>query len=201
MWHEFQFHCSQSLLALHPNSEYYDRFYRFKKGLLPILDKYNIDDFLILDEGRFFLLRVELDNETAKDLKKDLDDVVNESSDFDNVTVESWSPENDAKRRILGARERAKQMGISFEGISEGGWKIETRRGGRWIAKSDDLNLKTEKFARFMTKVVGKFTRAYLEETPERVDDRWLLSVFIHLLLHSISEQQFEKETRAFPWI
>ena len=202
MWHEFQFHCSQKLLALSPDSEFYDRFYRFKKGLLPILDKYEIDDFLILDEGRFFLLRVELSNEIAKDFKKDLDDLVNKSADFDKVTPEYWSPETDARNRIIGSRETAeKKMRISFEGIPKGGWKIETWCEGRWITKPDDLNLKTEKFARFMSKVVGRFTRAYLKEIPERVDDRWLLSVFIHLLLHSISEQRFERGTRAFPWI
>jgi len=56
------------------------------------LDRYNIDDFLILDEGPFFLLGAELDDETAKDWKKNLDDLVNKSSDFDNVTIKSWSP-------------------------------------------------------------------------------------------------------------
>ena len=92
-------------------------------------------------------------------------------------------------------------LGISFRDIPEGGWKIETWCMGRWRARPDDLKVKTEKFARFMSKIIGKFTRAYLEEMPERVDDRWLLSVFIHLLLHSISEQRFERETRAFSWI
>lgn len=201
MWHEFQFHCSESLIKLHPDSEFYDRFYRFKKGLLPTLDKYGIKDFLILDEGSFFLLRVELDDETARILKKDLDDLVNKSSDFENVTVKGWSPENDAKGRILYSKENAKKMRISFVGIPGQGWKIESWCEGRWIAAPDDLNTKTEKFAKFMSRVIGKFTRAYLEEIPERVDDRWLLSVFIHLLLHSISEQRFERETRAFPWI
>ena len=101
--------------------------------------------------------------------------------------------------RILEARERVRQrVRVSFEGVPEGGWKIETYLEDRWIAKPDDLNLKIEKFARFMSKVVGKFTRAYLEEIPERVDDRWLLSVFIHLLLHSISEQRSEIEIRQF---
>ena len=42
----------------------------------------------------------------------------------------------------------------------------------RWIAKPDNLDLKSEKFATFMSRVVGKFTRAYLQEIPERVNDR-----------------------------
>jgi len=201
MWYQFNFICSQSLRILHPNSEYYDRLFQFKKALLPILDKYGIEYFFILDEGDYFLLRAEMDNDAAENLKKDFHGLVDENPDFDDVIQTTWSPENDANVRILRARQRAMQGDISFVGIPAGGWKVETWCEGRWIAKPDNLNLKTEKFARFMSKVVGKFTRAYLEEMPERVDDRWLLSVFIHLLLHSISEQRFERETRAFPWI
>ena len=201
MWYQFNFICSQSLRRLYPNSEYYNKLFHFKKALLPTLDKHNIEYFFILDEGDYFLLRAEMDNETAKNLKEEFDSLANRSSDFNDVTQAIWPPEDDAEDRILGARERAKQMGISFQGILERGWKIETWCEGHWIARPDDLNLKTEKFTKFMSKVVGKFTRAYLEEMPERVDDRWLLSVFIHLLLHSISEQRFERETRAFPWI
>jgi len=202
MWQQFDFYLSQNMLSLYPNSEYYDRLFHFKKRLLPILDKYHIKDFLILDEGRYFLLRVEVSDEVANQMKEDFDSLVHGNSDFDRVVPTTWEPENDARARILGARERAVQgLRISFEDIPDGGWKIETWCEGRWIAKHDDLSLKTEKFAKFMSKVMGRFTRAYLEEMPERVDDRWLLSVFVHLLLHSISEQRFEKETRAFPWI
>ncbi len=201
MWRQFNFVCSQSLRRLHPNSEYYDRLFRFKKGILPTLDKYHIKYFLILDEGDYFLLRAEIDNDKiAENLKKEFDSLVGKSSNFDDVSVTSWSPENDARTRILEARERVREhMRVSFEGIPEGGWKIETLLEDLWIAKPDDLDMKIDKFARFMSKVLGKFTRAYLEEIPERVDDRWLLSVFIHLILHSISEQRSEMEIRYFP--
>jgi len=202
MWQQFNFYLSQNVLSLYPKSEYYDKLFHFKKRLLPILDRYHVEDFLILDEGRYFLLRVEVSDEIANRMREDFDNLVYGNSDFDKVVPATWELENDARGRILGARERAIQgLRIPFEGIPEGGWKIETWCEGNWIAKPDGLSLKTEKFARFMSKVMGKFTRAYLEEIPERVDDRWLLSVFVHLLLHSVSEQRFERETRAFPWI
>ena len=198
LWREFRFWYSAGLTT---SPDILDKLYRFKQKLISTIDQYKIEDFLILDEGKFFLLRVELSDEKAKQMEQYLRKMVDHNPDFKKLTVESWSPVEDAKTRILGARERAKEMGISFTGIPEGGWKIETRRDDRWIAKPDNLDLKSEKFATFMSRVVGKFTRAYLQEIPERVNDRWMLSVFIHLLLHSISEQQFERETRAFRWI
>ncbi|MHC3130040.1 MAG: hypothetical protein IBV52_08215 [Candidatus Bathyarchaeota archaeon] len=63
------------------------------------------------------------------------------------------------------------------------------------------MDLKKKEFAVFMTKVVGKFTRAYVKEMPRIVKDRWLLSVLLHLLLNSISVDKVqEKETREFPY-
>jgi len=35
-------------------------------------------------------------------------------------------------------------------------------------------------FAKFMTKVLCKFTREFLRDIPEYIDDRWLTSLFIH---------------------
>jgi hypothetical protein len=70
-----------------------------------------------------------------------------------------------------------------------------------WVPDKDDLELKIEEFSVFMTKVVGKFTRAYFQNMPRKIQDRWLLSVLIHLLLNSISLDQIqEKETRDFPY-
>jgi hypothetical protein len=121
MWRQFNFYLNEHLLRLYPDSEYFDELFHFKKGLLPILDKYSIEDFLILDQGQYFLLRVKVSNKEAENIKKGLDSLVNDSSDFDKVVPTTWSPENDEKTRILEARERAKRIGISFQGIPKGG--------------------------------------------------------------------------------
>lgn len=201
MWEEFQFYASKELMTLYPQSDFYDEFFLFKKKLLPLIDKYGIINFLILDEGPFFLIRIELDRATSNLFEKDCIELVEKTPNFIEVKRINWSPENDARNRIIGSKDRAKGMGIFFNGIPEDGWKIETWCQGHWIPRPDDMTLKVEKFSKFMSKVVGPFTKAYLKEMPERIDDRWLLSVFIHLLLHSVSEQRFEKETRDFPWI
>ena len=129
--------------------------------------------------------------------------------------------EKDAKNRILEARKRAEQLGISFKGIPEGGWKVVGIKGYRlhvspaigpatglkgmvitpeWNIASENLEHKAELFARFMTNVAGQFTKAFLSEVSEYVDDRWLLSVFIHLLLNSLS-MWYGEEARLFPYI
>lgn len=200
-WRELRFWYSERFRSRGP--EGWRVLYDFKRNsLLPILERYNIHDFLILDEPEFVLLRIEVDEEKLSEIKRAAQSSVEQSPDFTRVTVVDWSPEADARTRILGARERAREMGISFLGIPLGGWKITGRRAGRWIAAPDDLERKTGEFARFMSRVAGRFTRAYLQEIPQGVDDRWLLSVFIHLLLDSVSVwQRPEKEARAFPFI
>ena len=70
-----------------------------------------------------------------------------------------------------------------------------------WVFAEDDLELKVSEFSKFMTKVVGKFTKAYFKNMPRMAQDRWLFSVLLHLLLNSISmDQMQEKETREFPY-
>ena len=64
----------------------------------------------------------------------------------------------------------------------------------------EDLDSKVEVFAKFMAKVLGKFTREFLEEIPEYVDDRWLMLLFMHLLLNSISIWH-EHEVRMFLFV
>lgn len=195
--------------------------YIFKREiLLPIIEKHDIQDFLILDEflgeDRFILLRVNVDEETVKQIKNNIDNIMKQSRFkryFTDVKYKDWFPEKDANERILGARERAIKSGISFEGVSEIGWKVTGIKGYKfglglgecyvsinWAVAPDDIKRKIEVFSLFMTKVVGQFTKAFLSEFPEYIDDRWLLSLFVHLLLNSISMWQ-ENEIRQFPVI
>lgn len=180
--------------------------YQLKREcLLSILDKYSIEDFLILDEPDFILFRVEVDENTLKEIVEGIQVFVDKGSSFSKVNVADWSPEKDARARILGAKQRALEMGVSFpEGVPADGWKVLGRGqiNKNWVAGSDELERKVEEFSRFMTKVTGQFTKAYIKEIPNGVDDPWMLSVFVHLLLDSVSIwQNLEKMTRDFPFI
>lgn len=191
-WREFRF-----WYATAPKPD--DLFVFKRDHLVPILEKHNIEDFLMLDEPKFLLLRVAVDEQLAKQIESSLKDAMQSESIFSNLTMESWSPVTDARERILAARKRANVP----EEIPEGGWMITGKAAdGKWIPVPEDLDRQVSAFSSFMSRVVGKFTKAYLKEMPYRVEDRWLMSVFLHLASNSISVwQKQENESREFPYV
>jgi len=194
-WYEFQLIYGKKIEA--------KKLYDLRKFLLSILDEHKIDDFLVLNEPRYVVFRVEVDEKTKGSLHGKLKGLVKQSEDaFADVKIDKWNPEDDAKGRILKV---AKDLSLHARGIPEGkGWMIAGREplNHLWVPVEDDLELKIKEFSTFMTKVVGKFTRAYIENMPRKIHDRWLFSVLLHLLLNSISIDQIqEKETRDFPYL
>jgi hypothetical protein len=191
-WYEFRLWYGERLAR--------ETLYELRRLVLRILEKYHIEDFLMLNEPKFALIRVQVSEETKSGIEHSLKELVNASQGaFSNVSIETWVAENDARDRILGAAQR---LGLQLQ---EGkGWMIAGREplNRQWVPTSDDLNLKIQEFAAFMTRVAGKFTRAYVEHMPRRIEDRWLLSVVLHLLLNSVSVDGVqENETREFPYV
>ncbi|MCI4327890.1 MAG: hypothetical protein L3K16_09755, partial [Thermoplasmata archaeon] len=82
------------------------------------------------------------------------------------------------------------------------GWGIAGKSGGAWQLRPEEFDDKVEEFATFIARIAGRFTLDYVRHMPSRVDDRWLKSVFVHLLLNSISTSKPEEaEVREFPYI
>ena len=99
-----------------------DNVFAFKKtNMLPILEKYGVEDFLMLDEPEFVLVRIDIDGKSAKLIYSDLKKVIQAEPLFLEVTVESWSPTEDARNRILSARGKVPLPAD----IPEGGWMIK----------------------------------------------------------------------------
>jgi len=191
-WHQFKLWYGDS-----PGPE---KLYTFRKSLFPILEQHAIENFLVLNEPEALYFRIETKFGNLKEIEEKLNTLVSQSGKlFSKVTHEKWSPEEDARARILAAAQR---LGLRVE---EGkGWKIVGRDplNHLWIPTVDELDLKTNEFATFMSSVLGKFTRTYVEQMPRYVDDRWLLSVLVHLILDSISINQFqEQDVREFPFV
>lgn len=155
---------------------------------------------MVLNEPKFVLFRVEIEEDIIKEIKKSLDEIVKQSEGkFSKVTDEKWNPEKDARDRIIGASQR---IGLKLE---EGkGWMIVGREplNQNFVVAIDDLDMKIKEFSTFMTRVAGKFTRAYFEQMPRRIIDKWMLSVLFHLLINSLSYNQIEeKEIRKCPYL
>jgi hypothetical protein len=175
--------------------------YDLRKSIIDILDQQDVVDFLVLNEPEFVILRINVGQVAKRQIEHSLVDVIAQSRGaFERLEVESWKPEEDARGRILSAGQRAREkFGLN---IVEGkGWKV-SGLPGEWIADEDDIDMKVKEFSTFMTRVVGDFTRSYVRHMPRQIEDRWLLSLLVHLLLNSISvDQRQETEVRYFPYI
>jgi len=193
VWSEFQLWYGEMVPTI-------DALYETRRQLLSILEKEQMTDFLILNEPKYLLLRAETNDQSRNEIGGLLTDLVTESQGrFARLAIENWSPENDARSRILNA---ARALGLQLE--DGRGWKIAGREplNKLWVPTDDDLDTKIREFTIFMTKVVGQFTRAYLGQMPRRMTDRWLGSVMTHLLLNSISVNNYEEdEIRSFPYV
>jgi len=172
--------------------------YAFKREvLLPALEAHAIDQFLCLDQAAFMLLRtcgtVEILDGLFKRFEDDLPEL------FSKVSQESWSPEVDARDRIQAAKQF---LSADDYILAQEGWKILGRKDNEWLVAVEDLDRQVDAFSIFMSDVLGRFTKLYIENMPYMVEDRWLLSVFMHLMLDSISVwQEKEAEVREFPYV
>ncbi len=181
-----------------------DGVFSFKReSLAPLLRKEGVSYAFILDEPEFVLARMELDSEGEARLTVELESVVRTSTQFSKVTFEEWSPVQDARTRIVDALARLRAAGGVSSGLEGPGWQVLGRDSdGTWKVGNQEFDEKVADFARFMSEVAGRFTLAYLQSMPRRVEDRWLKSLFVHLLLDSVSTPQNEEaEIRAFPYI
>jgi hypothetical protein len=189
-WNELRFWYSSDVTS--------EGLYAFKRDImLPALDTFGVDKFLCLDQAAFMLIRICAADDVFDALMRQFESDL--PTQFREVTQENWSPEVDARERIQAAK-----VFLSADDYikKEEGWKILGRKEGEWLVAVEDMDKQVEAFSTFMSDVLGKFTQQYIESMPYMVEDRWLLSVFVHLMLDSISVwQEKEAEVREFPYV
>jgi hypothetical protein len=190
-WIEFRFWYSGSQTA--------SQIYEYKRDkLLPALHDHKLEHFLILDEPEFMLVRTPSENGLKETFPASL--LSSLEPIFLKITIESWSAIEDAKSRILSSKKKLPNQPLPDD---ENGWDVQGKSNqGQWLISPTDLEPEAEAFAKFMTHVAGKFTQAYISEMPSKVENRWLMSLFLHLMMDSISTwQREEQEVREFPYI
>ncbi len=97
-WHEFSLW--YAINNLNPSD-----IFAFKKThLLPMLERYGVEDFLMLDERDFVVLRVDINGESAKRILSDLEETI---ADDRAIDLEAWL---DARTFLLGCPIRLVQM-------------------------------------------------------------------------------------------
>ena len=173
--------------------------YEYKREvILPALEEFGITSFLFLDQHKFFPLRVKCSEKIFDELFARLESDL--SLMFTRVTKETWSPSFDAENRIISAKQRLSGDDYLYGKV---GWKILGKdENDQWLIDTEDLEKQSEAFSIFMTDVLRVFTKKYIEKMPYMVEDRWMLSVFMHLMLDSISVwQEMENEVREFPYV
>lgn len=176
-----------------------EHLYDYKREvILPVLEEFGISSFLFLDQNRFLPLRINCSEKTYDELFTHLEGDLPPM--FTRISKEAWSPAFDAENRIISAKQRLSGDDYLYGKV---GWKILGKdENDQWLIDIEDLEMQVEAFSVFMTDVLGVFTKQYIEKMPYMVEDRWMLSVFVHLLLDSISVwQDVEDEVREFPYV
>lgn len=202
-WKEFQLWYRQKPTQ----SSDQDEIFAFKQNaLLPALDALGVTYAFILDEEDYVLVRIETTIEDEPRVKSALEQAILGSPRFSHVNIGPWDPEVDARNRIQKVLAQLPALGFppSPPGNAwtiTGDFPTHTVQGSLKVAPMP-LDDKIRESATYMAKVAGEFTLAYLRHMPSRVEDRWLKSLFVHLLLDSISTWQGdEKQIRGFPYI
>lgn len=199
VWHEIRIMFSESGEPRNWPSENYEF---IRQRLFQIVDDVGLDRYLIFSyfkEGQrdYIRFRIEADEEKSLKVKETLDKMKGKGTIFD-YECESWSAKNDAELRIDSTREKIQEM--SNIQIPADNWRIAGRADDKWAIGPGDYSRKVRQFTIMMEEVIGQCTRIFMDKLEEKPDDRWLMSVFVHLLLNSIccSESE-ENEVRTFP--
>jgi hypothetical protein len=100
---------------------------------------------------------------------------------------ESYDPRLDAERRIESVRQKLEALW--GKPVSRN-WKVVNLTDGTLIVDESDATAyakKVEAFEAFLCRIVGKWTKLFVEEIDSKPDDRWLVSLFVHLMMNSIA--------------
>lgn len=188
-WHEFRLIFSDAVSRRNWPTENYEF---VKARLIPLIRTAGIQNFQILNyynpskQEDFIRFRVEANPELLK-LVEDEIRKYKRSGLIKDYEREIYSPQHDAENRLESVRQNLeRQLGRPLSRD----WKIVSFKDNKWAvdtSDSDEYGNKLAAFETFLTRILGRWTRLFVEEMKIRPDDRWLISLLVHLLLNSLT--------------
>lgn len=159
--------------------------------LIALIERNSVQNFHILNYFNpsqaedFIRFRLEASPALVNRIEEEFDQLkqTNLISDYQ---VSDYSPRRDAEQRIESVRHKLQiQSGTQLD-IN---WRILGLRDGQIQLDLSDVcahSSKVAAFEVFLSQILGKWTKLFLEEIHSRPDDIWLNSLFIHLLFNSL---------------
>jgi hypothetical protein len=188
-WYEFSLYFSDASKSRNWTQENYDF---IKKHVLPTVVKIDIPNFHILnyfDSSKGYdCIRFRVEASTAIIEKVDFEiDRLKQEGLVQSYTKESFNPRQNAEIRIESARKKLE--GMLGRPLSNN-WKIVGFRDNNMVIDESDTSEYTKKvdaFEAFLNRVLGKWTKLFVEEMDVKPKDKWLFSLFIHLMINSLA--------------
>lgn len=188
-WYEFTLYFSDASKSRNWTQENYDF---IKKHVLPTVVKTNITNFHILNyfnssKGNDFI-RFRVEASTAIIDKVDFEiDRLKQEGLVQSYTKESFNPRQNAEIHIESVRKKLE--GMLGRPLSNN-WKIIGFRDNMKVIDEKDTSEYTKKvdaYEAFLNRVLGKWTKLFVEEMDVKPEDKWLFSYFIHLMINSLA--------------
>lgn len=193
-WYEFRLIFSDASQKRNWGEE---NFHFIKKHIVPITSQFEILNFHVLnyfnpsERTDFIRFRVEVSQKELLSLLSKFDELKH-NADIMDYQYEKWCPRGDVERRMEDVRQQLERIWRnSVENkIVDKNWKLIDCVDEKYIIDETDYNefsKKAEAFKIFITRILGPWTKLFIEEMKLKPEDRWLLSLFIHLLLNSLA--------------
>ena len=183
-----------------------DNYIFIKESLIPLVDKLCINSFHVLnyfDQSKgedFIRFRVDVSPEVKAQIENELYTLKKQTL-IQDFTQHAHNPRQDAEQRI---KKVHKYLEVFAKRQVKENWTIVGINEGTPIfheKNEKELNEKLDAFESFLSHVLGQWTKTFVKEMKSKPEDMWLISVFVHLALNSITcHQGQESAIRNIPY-
>jgi hypothetical protein len=188
-WYEYKLIFTD---ASKPRSWTKENYEFIRDHLIPIIQKVNIPNYQMLNyfsapkKEDFIRFRVEALPKKTIEIESEIQGLKNRGIIMD-FTKDIYDPRSDAEKRIESVRKTLERL---WGKRVSNNWKIMGFRDDKIAVDESDITAydrKVESFEVFMSRILGQWTRIFIEEMKMKPNDIWLFSLYIHLLFNSLA--------------